>query len=395
MSFALGDRIDAEGKARVNSGSLPEVAVVIGTRPEAVKMAPVVLALRQSRRLRCRVYSTGQHRQMLDQILQFFGITPDEDLDLMRPNQTLAELTGIAVSRLNELFGARQPAMVLVQGDTTSAMAAALAAFYARVPVGHVEAGLRTYDKYAPYPEEMNRRMIGVLADLHFAPTALAREHLLAEHTAADRIVVTGNTGIDSLLYVIDRLKTEAISLPELDYLAPDARVVLITGHRRESFGDAFRSMCLALRDLAIEFPAVQFVYPVHLNPNVQAPVREILGGEELPNFHLTQPMDYVPFVALMARSVLIITDSGGVQEEAPSINKPVLVTREVTERPEGIAQGFVKLVGTDRDRILSEARLVLRRESAYGGRGQNPYGDGKAAGRIVARLEADLVTAG
>jgi len=377
---------DPDGTTRT-----PEVAVVIGTRPEAIKMAPVVLALRSSGALRCRVYSTGQHRQMLDQILTFFGITPDVDLDLMQPNQTLAGLTSVAVAKLGALFAERPVDMVLVQGDTTSAMCAALAAFYAGIPVGHVEAGLRTYNKRAPFPEEMNRRMIGALADVHFAPTALAREHLLVENARPESIAVTGNTGVDAVLHVIERLRTVAPPA-ELSFLDPSRRIVLITGHRRESFGAAFRSMCLALRDLAEEFRDTDFVYPVHLNPNVQAPVREILADGSLTNMHLLTPMDYVPFVALMARAALIIPDSGGIQEEAPSIGKPVLVTRDVTERPEGVERGFVLLVGTDRARIRDTARALLSGERAYAPQGSSPYGDGRAAARIVERIEREFV---
>jgi UDP-N-acetylglucosamine 2-epimerase (non-hydrolysing) len=369
----------------------PEVAVVFGTRPEAVKMAPVILALRESKKVRTTVYSTGQHRQMLDQILRFFGITPDEDLDLMRPNQTLGQLTGDAVSKLTALFQEKKPAMVLVQGDTTSAMSAGLAAFYANAKVGHVEAGLRTHDKYSPFPEEVNRRMIGVVADVHFAPTDLARQNLLDENTPPERIIVTGNTGIDSVLFVVEKLRSRKEQLPELAFLPHGKRMVLITGHRRESFGDAFRNMCLALRDLATAFPEIEFIYPVHLNPNVQAPVNEILGEAVLPNFHLIKPLDYVPFVAAMGRASLIITDSGGVQEEAPSLRIPVLVTREVTERPEGVKAGLVKLVGTDRDRIMREASAILRGEATVVTSVTNPYGDGRAAARIRERIEAEV----
>lgn len=369
----------------------PEVAVVIGTRPEAVKMAPVILALRESKKVHATVYSTGQHRQMLDQILQFFGITPDEDLDLMKPNQTLGQLTGDVVSRLTALFMEKQPAMVLVQGDTTTAMSASLAAFYSHAKVGHVEAGLRTHDKYSPFPEEVNRRMIGVVADVHFAPTELARQNLLDENTPEDRITVTGNTGIDSVLFVVEKLRARREEVPELGFLPKGKRLVLITGHRRESFGDAFRNMCFALRDLATAFPDTEFVYPVHLNPNVQAPVNEILGEAVLPNFHLIKPLDYVPFVAAMGQASLIITDSGGVQEEAPSLKIPVLVTREVTERPEGVKAGLVKLVGTDREKIVREANAILRGESMLVTSVTNPYGDGRAAMRIRNRIEQEV----
>jgi UDP-N-acetylglucosamine 2-epimerase (non-hydrolysing) len=285
--------------------------------------------------------------------------------------------------------------MVLVQGDTTSAMSAGLAAFYANAKVGHVEAGLRTHDKYSPFPEEVNRRMIGVVADVHFAPTDLARQNLLDENTPADRIVVTGNTGIDSVLYVVEKLRAKKEEPTELAFLPKGKRMVLITGHRRESFGDAFRNMCLALRDLAMAFPEIEFVYPVHLNPNVQAPVNEILGEAVLPNFHLIKPLDYVPFVAAMGKADLIITDSGGVQEEAPSLRIPVLVTREVTERPEGVKAGLVKLVGTDRAKIVHEASAILRGDSKLVTSVTNPYGDGQAAIRIRQRIESELQAAG
>lgn len=355
-------------------------------------MAPVVLALRASSRLQSRVCVTGQHRQMLDSILAFFDIVPDVDLALMSHNQTLAGLTAQVVTKVSELLAADAPAMILVQGDTTTAMTSSLAAFYNRVSVGHVEAGLRTYNKYSPYPEEINRRIIGTVADVHFAPTVLARQRLLEEQVSDGDIVVTGNTGIDSFLQVIHRLRSSGETPSELSFLDPDRRMILITGHRRESFGQAFRDVCLALRDLALEFPAFEFVYPVHLNPNVRAPVHDILGGAALPNFHLTDPMEYVPFVALMSRADLIITDSGGIQEEAPSIGTPVLVTRDTTERPEGLESGLIQLVGTDPVKLKHAAREILRRPSERSCKSfYNPYGDGSAAARIVAHLEATL----
>jgi UDP-N-acetylglucosamine 2-epimerase (non-hydrolysing) len=370
------------------------VAVVLGTRPEAVKMAPVILALRRSSRLGCRIYSTGQHRGMLDQTFASLGIAPDEDLDLMRPNQTLASLTSDAVLRLSECFTRRRPAMTLVQGDTTTAMCAALASFYAGVRVGHVEAGLRTGDNSSPFPEEANRRVISVLADLHFAPTIGARAHLLAENTPDDRILVTGNTGIDSVLHVLARVERGEIVPPVVDARREGHRMVLITGHRRESFGDGMRALCLAISDLSRQFPDVDFVYPVHLNPNVQAPVHELLARSTHPNVLLSAPMDYVGFVAMMAQASLIITDSGGVQEEAPSLGKPVLVTRALTERPEGLVGGLVQLVGTNRDAITGAAAAVLTGNPPEASR-VNPYGDGQAAGRIVARLERELLPVG
>lgn len=372
----------------------PEVAVVLGTRPEAVKLAPVILALRQSSRLACRVYSTGQHREMLGQTLSSFGIAPDEDLDLMRPGQALGDLTGDAVRRLSRCFADRRPAMTLVQGDTTTAMCAALASYYAGVPVGHVEAGLRTGDKHSPFPEEVNRRVISVIADVHFAPTEGARAHLLSENTPDDRILVTGNTGIDSLLHVLARIERGEVAGPVVPGRRAGHRLVLITGHRRESFGEGLRAICLAVSDLARGFPDVDFVYPVHLNPNVHVPVHKILTAASHPNVHLTAPLDYMGFVAMMAQASLIITDSGGVQEEAPSLRKPVLVTRATTERPEGLASGLIQVVGTDREHIWSAAAAVLRGGGPEAS-GPNPYGDGRAAGRIVARLERELSVLG
>jgi UDP-N-acetylglucosamine 2-epimerase (non-hydrolysing) len=369
--------------------SAPEVAVVLGTRPEAVKLAPVIMALRHANRLSCRVYSTGQHREMLDQTLASLGVAPDEDLDLMRPDQTLGAFTAAAVGQLSRCFANRRPALTLVQGDTTTALCAALASFYAGVRIGHVEAGLRTGDNASPFPEEANRRLISVLADVHFAPTDRARANLLAEGTPDTRIVVTGNTAVDSVLQVLARLNSGAIATPFIPGRREGHRVVLITGHRRESFGDAIRSICLAIRDLARDFPDVDFVYPVHLNPHVHEPVYEILQGS-YPNVLLTAPMDYAAFVAIMAQASLLITDSGGVQEEAPSLGTPVLVTRHTTERPEGLAGGLVQLVGSDRDTIRRAAVEVLGGAVPVSS-GVNPYGDGQAAGRIVARLEREL----
>ena len=368
----------------------PEVAVVLGTRPEAVKLAPVILALRQSTALRCRVYSTGQHRELLDTALATFGIEADESLQLMTRDQTLGDFTGDAVRALARRFAERRPAMTIVQGDTTTAFCAALAAFYAGVPVAHVEAGLRTGDKSAPFPEEANRRLVSVLADLHFAPTDVARRHLLAESVPEDRIEVTGNTGIDSVLHVLARVHREEVSPPPIAGRRAKAPLVLITGHRRESFGDAMRDVCGAVSDLSREFPDVDFVYPVHPNPNVHGPVHQLLGGGSHPNVQLTAPMEYGGFVALMAQASLIITDSGGVQEEAPSIGIPVLVTRANTERPEGLRGGLVQLVGTHRETLRRAAAEVLRTPRPAAAI-VNPYGDGRAAVRIVARLEAAL----
>ncbi len=354
-------------------------------------MAPVVSALRKCAGLRTSVVVTAQHRQMLDQVLDLFGIQPDDDLDVMEPGQTLPSLfarillgTSAAIERLS-------PDLVLVHGDTSTTLASALAAFYARVPVGHVEAGLRTGDMQAPWPEEANRRLTAPLTRLHFAPTERSRGNLLAEGVANDSIQVTGNTVIDALLVVAARIRDEpelrASLAARFPFLDPQRKLILVTGHRRENFGDGFEQMCRALADLALRAD-VQVVYPVHLNPNVQEPVKRILGAAD--NIVLIEPQDYLPFVYLMTRSYLILTDSGGVQEEAPSLGKPVLVMRDTTERPEAVEAGTVRLVGTDRGRIVEEARRLLDDEDAYSAmsRAHNPYGDGLASGRIAAAIE-------
>lgn len=380
-------RENGEGRAS------PTVMAVLGTRPEAIKMAPVIAALRASPLLTPKVCVTAQHRGMLDQILRVFEIVPDVDLDVMLPGQTLPQLTSRVLDGLSKVFDADRPDMILVQGDTTTAMVASLAAFYARIGVGHVEAGLRTYDTSAPFPEEANRQIIRVLADFHFAPTPLAATQLAAERVPADRIIVTGNTGIDAVLGILHRTREKsARELPAgFSFLKGDRRMVLITGHRRENFGEAFRNVCLAFRDLALRFPDVEFVYPVHFNPNVRAPVAEILAPSALPNFHLTDPQEYVPFVSLMDQASLIITDSGGIQEEALSIHKPVLVTRAVTERPEGLLSGLVRLVGTDRGAIVGAAAGILDGTAKVPAVTENPYGDGHASERIVNYIEHAL----
>ncbi len=366
---------------------------VFGTRPEAIKMAPVVQAIRAEATLRGLVCVTGQHRGMLDSVLQGFGITPDHDLDIMRPGQDLTWITTAVLERLRDLLARVKPDWLLVHGDTTTAMAAALAGFYAGVKVAHVEAGLRSWDLTRPWPEEMNRVVIDKVAQLFFAPTAGARDNLLRDNCAPDRIVVTGNTVIDALLTTRARIEGDAALRASLEAQLPglDAsrRIILVTGHRRESFGPPLAAMCRALARLA-ERPDTQLVYPVHLNPNVQAPVRHLLA--ERPHVHLLPPMDYLPFVHLMMRASLVVTDSGGVQEEAPSLGKPVLVTREVTERPEAVAAGTVELVGTDEETIVARAAALLDSPSAYArfARAHNPYGDGMAASRIVARLLAE-----
>lgn len=367
-----------------------KILLVFGTRPEAIKMAPVYTALMAVSGLDIKVCVTGQHRQMLDQVLELFQIKPDFDLNLMKPGQDLSDITSNVLLGLREVFKQWLPDMVLVHGDTTTTLGASLAAYYAKVQVGHVEAGLRTGHKYAPWPEEMNRRLTGAVADLHFAPTTQARDNLLAEGVPASAIHVTGNTVIDALLQVVKRVQTDTVlqhSMRErFEFLQPDKRMVLVTGHRRENFGQGFEDICHALASIA-QRGDTQVVYPVHLNPNVQEPVNRILG--QCANVHLLPPQDYLPFVYLMDRSSLIVTDSGGVQEEAPSLGKPVLVMRDTTERPEAVAAGTVKLVGTSRQRIVDAATQLLDDTAAYQimARAHNPYGDGLAAQRIANTL--------
>lgn len=356
-------------------------------------MAPVVQALESTPGVTARVCVTGQHRQMLDQVLDLFHMRPDHDLGVMRPGQDLTGVTAAVLEGMRPVLEEEQPDRVLVHGDTTTTFTAALSAYYQQIPVGHVEAGLRTGNRYSPWPEEMNRRLAGALTDLHFAPTGGARDNLLREGVSADRIVVTGNTVVDALLSIVERLRTEtdlaAASNRSLDYLDPDRRLVVVTGHRRESFGGGFQRLCEALRRLA-DRGDVEIVYPVHLNPNVLGPVREALGDH--PRVHLVDPMDYLPFVMLLDRAYLVITDSGGIQEEAPSLGKPVLVTRDTTERPEAVEAGTVRLVGTDTDRIITETERLLDDPAWYTtmSRAHNPYGDGHAAGRIVERVLSD-----
>jgi len=362
-----------------------KVLVVFGTRPEAIKMAPVVKGLAEGR-LRPVVCLTGQHRDMLAGVLEFFGIAADHDLAVMQPQQDLVYVTNAVMAGVARVVARERPSWVLVHGDTTSAMAAAMAAFYAGCRIGHVEAGLRTGDLRRPWPEEMNRSVIDRMADALFAPTAAARDNLLKENLAAERIVVTGNTVIDALLAVSGRLQGDPAlaraAAAGFEFLDPERRLILVTGHRRESFGAGFEEICAGLRSIAAR-PDVQIVYPVHLNPAVQEPVRRILG--DLPNVHLLAPLDYVPFVWLMMRCHIVLTDSGGIQEEAPSLGKPVLVMREVTERPEAVAAGTVALVGADRRRISDATAELLDSPGLFArfARAHNPYGDGQASGRI------------
>lgn len=368
-----------------------KVLTVFGTRPEAIKMAPLVHQLKMSAAIDSRVCVTAQHRGMLDQVLSLFEICPDYDLDVMRPNQTLERITTEIINRLTEVLVEYRPDYVLVHGDTTTTFCASLAAYYQRIAVGHVEAGLRTGNIYSPWPEEGNRRLTAALASLHFAPTRQARDNLTRENIASENIVVTGNTVIDALLMAQAKLESNpalrARFTEEFSFLRPASRMVLITGHRRENFGEGFLRICEAIATLARANPHVDFVYPVHLNPNVQEPVRAALSG--LPNVHLIQPQDYLPFVFLMARSSIILTDSGGIQEEAPSLGKPVLVMRETTERPEALAAGTVCLVGTDPAQIVHHVSTLLSDEKAYQlmSYAHNPYGDGQASARIVQTL--------
>jgi UDP-N-acetylglucosamine 2-epimerase (non-hydrolysing) len=373
-----------------------KILLVFGTRPEAIKMAPVFSALQNTPNVLVSVCVTGQHRQMLDQVLELFGIKPEFDLNLMKPGQDLTDITSNVLLGLRGVFKQSLPDMVLVHGDTSTTLGASLAAYYAKVQVGHVEAGLRTGNKYAPWPEEMNRRLTGALADLHFAPTEQSRQNLLAEGVATENITVTGNTVIDALLQVVERVQTDtnlqSSMAQKFDFLDSAKRMVLVTGHRRENFGQGFENICQALAQLAARGD-VQVVYPVHLNPHVQEPVNRILG--QCPNVHLLEPQDYLPFVYLMHRSSLIVTDSGGVQEEAPSLGKPVLVMRDTTERPEALAAGTVRLVGTSTQRIVDTAQQLLNDPVAYQSmaRAHNPYGDGQAAQRIAQTLTAQTQT--
>ena len=367
---------------------------IIGTRPEAIKMAPLVRRLASDPRFDSRLCVTAQHRQMLDSALSAFALRPDYDLDIMRPGQQLADIAAATLTGLGPVLDEFKPDLVLVQGDTTTTLAGAIAAFYKRIRVGHVEAGLRTGDLSAPFPEEGNRKLTTGIADLHFAPTQTSRQNLLREGVPDDRIFVTGNTVIDALLMMRERLATDPALSSAFDsryaWLRADARLILVTGHRRENFGTGFENICRALAQLAARFPDCQILYPVHLNPNVREPVHRIL--EDIPNVRLDEPADYQPFVYLMNRSTLIITDSGGVQEEAPSLGKPVLVMRAVTERPEAVEAGTVRLVGTDVERIVSEAARLLTDPIAYHAmnRAINPYGDGKATERIVDIIARD-----
>lgn len=381
------------------------VMLVFGTRPEAIKMAPLVKAFQAaSDSFRTLVCVTGQHREMLDQVLHIFDIQPDYDLNIMKQGQDLYDVTSRVLLGLREVLKEACPDVVLVHGDTTTSTAAALAAFYAQIPVGHVEAGLRTHNIYSPWPEEMNRQLTGRIATWHFAPTPLSRQNLLAENVAEAQITVTGNTVIDALYWVVDKIKHDATLAQQLDAelqragydvqrLADGRKLVLITGHRRENFGDGFIHMCTAIKDLTQRYPQVDFVYPMHLNPNVRKPIHEVFGQDltGLGNMFFIEPLEYLSFVHLMEKSHIVLTDSGGIQEEAPGLGKPVLVMRDTTERPEALAAGTVKLVGTDYAKIVGEVSTLLDDAAAYEqmSKAVNPYGDGLACGRIVETLNS------
>ncbi len=369
-----------------------KVLTIFGTRPEAIKMAPLVHALAQDDAFESKVCVTAQHREMLDQVLHLFGIEPEYDLNIMQPGQDLTEITSRILKGLKPVLQAFKPDVVLVHGDTTTTLSASLAAFYQQIPVGHVEAGLRTGDLSSPWPEEGNRRLTAHLAKWHFAPTDTSRDNLLREAIPAENIFVTGNTVIDALLWVRDRVKGD-LGLAErlaarYPFIDASKKMILVTGHRRESFGGGFDRICSALAEIALRHPEVKIVYPVHLNPNVSEPVNRILRG--IGNIILIDPQDYLPFVYLMDKAYLILTDSGGIQEEAPSLGKPVLVMREATERPEAVSAGTVRLVGTDTAKIVEEVTRLLNDENEYHhmSRAHNPYGDGQACRRILDALK-------
>ena len=363
-----------------------KVLSVFGTRPEAIKMIPVVQALAKKSGIESKVCVTAQHREMLDQVLNLFGIKPEFDLNLMSPGQDLTDITSNVLLGMRSVFDSWHPDIVLVHGDTTTTAAAALSSYYHQIKVGHVEAGLRTGNKYAPWPEEMNRKLTGAISDLHFSPTQIAKQNLLREGVAEENIYITGNTVVDALIDVSKQIEVNLeVNLKlsrQFSFLRPSRKLILVTGHRRENFGEGFENICLALHKIA-QRDDVQIVYPVHLNPNVQEPVWRILNN--CPNIYLLEPQDYLPFVYLLNRAYFVVTDSGGIQEEAPSLGKPVLVTREVTERPEAVNAGTVKLVGVNAERIFLEAIRLLEDEEEYlrMSHAHNPYGDGKAATRI------------
>jgi UDP-N-acetylglucosamine 2-epimerase (non-hydrolysing) len=383
---------------------MKKIMLVFGTRPEAIKMAPLVKEFQKyPDQFQTIVCVSGQHREMLDQVLQLFDIIPDFDLNIMQQGQDLYDVTARVLTGMRDVLKTAQPDIVLVHGDTTTSTASALAAFYQQIPVGHVEAGLRTHNIYSPWPEEMNRLITSRIATYNFSPTSLSKQNLLDEKTSEEKIIVTGNTVIDALYMVIDKINADTKMANELqadllksgyniNRLDNNRRLVLITGHRRENFGSGFINICQAIKTLSEQYPLVDFVYPMHLNPNVRKPILEVFGNEALSNMFFIEPLDYLPFVYLMGKCQIVLTDSGGIQEEAPGLGKPVLVMRDTTERPEALEAGTVKLVGTNYDSIVSEVSKLLDNKAYYDkmSTAVNPYGDGKACGRIVNRFLND-----
>lgn len=384
---------------------MKKIMLVFGTRPEAIKMAPLVKEFqKRPESFETIVCVTGQHREMLDQVLKLFDITPDFDLNIMKQGQDLYDVTARVLTGMRDVLKETQPDVVLVHGDTTTSTAAALAAFYQQIPVGHVEAGLRTHNIFSPWPEEMNRQITGRIATYNFAPTQLSKQNLMKENINPDSILVTGNTVIDALHQVVRKIKTDVALNVELEQILRNSgydvnrlkngkKLVLITGHRRENFGDGFIAMCRAIKDLTLKYPEVDFVYPMHLNPNVRKPIHEVFGEDlsNLGNMFFIEPLEYLSFVYLMEKSTIVLTDSGGIQEEAPGLGKPVLVMRDTTERPEALSAGTVKLVGTNYDKIMNEVSALLDDPEVYDrmSHAVNPYGDGLACGRIVKELES------
>ena len=388
---------------------MKKILLVFGTRPEAIKMAPLVKELeKHTTEFDIKVCVTGQHREMLDQVLSIFDIEPDYDLNIMKQGQDLYDITSRVLIGMRDVLVECKPDIVLVHGDTTTSTAAALAAFYQQILVGHVEAGLRTYNIYSPWPEEMNRQLTRCIATYNFAPTSLSKENLLKENVSEDNIIITGNTVIDALYWVVNRIKTDVVLNENLKVALANAgydtgrltngkKLVLITGHRRENFGDGFINICTAIRDLKNKYPNVDFVYPMHLNPNVRKPIHEIFGKDllNIENMFFIEPLEYLMFIFLMEKSFIVLTDSGGIQEEAPGLGKPVLVMRDTTERPEALDAGTVKLVGTDYNTIVGQVSYLLDDTEAYGemSKAVNPYGDGKACGRIIDYISDKIAT--
>ena len=380
---------------------MKNMMLVFGTRPEAIKMSPLVKEFQKyPEKFETIVCVTGQHREMLDQVLRIFDIQPDYDLNIMKQGQDLYDVTARVLTGMRDVLKETRPDIVLVHGDTTTSTAAALAAFYQQIPVGHIEAGLRTHNIYSPWPEEVNRQITGRIATYHFAPTSLSKDNLLQEGISGEQIIVTGNTVIDALYMVVEKIKNDGILSCELEKvlkasgydisrLSDGRKLVLITGHRRENFGDGFIAMCKAIKSLSEKYPEVDFVYPMHLNPNVRKPIHEVFGESQRANLFFIEPLEYLSFVYLMEKSAIVLTDSGGIQEEAPGLGKPVLVMRDTTERPEALEAGTVKLVGTDYDKIVNEVSGLLDSQEYYEkmSKAINPYGDGKACSRIVKAL--------